>query len=121
MKSLLNCSCSRIKIKYWPLRVTRETRCGEEEFSFTCSGRPAAAAGPVPAATSCRHIRKRPPKGEDKRYRRRREQPAHAAALSAAAGAATASPSAAVPTVPVPTAAAVPAAAVQVASVPAAT
>ena len=111
-------------------RFTLETRCGEEEFSFTCSGRPAAAAaGPIPAApTTRRHVRKRPPNQRRREKERRRQEVRkekrtadHAAALSEAAGAAAALPAAAVPTAPVPTAPAVPAAAVQEADVPAAT
>ena len=105
-------------------RFTLETKYCEEEFSFTCSGR-SAAATPSPSAPSTqKRCRKRPPNQRRREKERRRQEvqkenrrAAHVAALSAAAGLATAS-SAAISAAPVSVAAAVQEAAGQVAAVP---
>ena len=105
-------------------RFTLETKYGEEEFSFTCSGR-SAAATPSPSAPSTqKRCRKRPPNQRRREKERRRQEvqkenrrAAHLAALSAAAGLTTAS-SAAISAAPVSVAAAVQEAAGQVAAVP---
>ncbi len=54
-------------------RFTLETMDGEEEFSFNCSNRSAAATALSPATpTVCRHARKRPPNKRRREKERRR-------------------------------------------------
>ncbi len=72
---------------------TLETKYGEEELSFTCNGRPAAAAPSPSAPSTQKRCRKRPP-NQRRREKERRTQDvqrenrgaAHVAALPPAAG-----------------------------------
>ncbi len=71
-------------------QFTLETRHGEEEFSFNCSGRPAAATSLSPACPRTgRPARKRPPnekrgEKESKRQEEKKEKRRAAAAPSLA-------------------------------------
>jgi hypothetical protein len=94
-------------------RFSLETKYVEEELSFTCSGRPAAAAPSPSAPSTQKHCRKCPPNQRRREKERRRQEVrkenrrhAHVAALPAAAGLATTS-SAAISAAPVPVSAAV--------------
>ena len=91
---LLNLYKSCVAEGRWA-RFTLETRHGEEEFSFNCSGRAAAATALSPACPRTgRRARKRPP-NERRREKERRRQEEKKEKRRAACNLAAAAPSAA--------------------------